>query len=96
MKATHIDELDISSLPPEARTAHIFPELASGYLLSVDQLCNHIFQAYFDASKLYIMYNGRFIMQGSRDKTKLWTIDQTTTIHSLNSVIDTPTIAERL
>ena len=36
-------------------------------------------------------------MQGTRDKTKLWTIDNPpSTTHSLNSIIDAPTIAERI
>ena len=36
-------------------------------------------------------------MQGSRGATKLWSIDtKNTTTHSLNSVIDAPTIEDRI
>ena len=97
MHSTHTGQLDIPALPPEAKTAHIFSELASGSLLSIGQLCDHGCSAYFDKAKLYILYKGNIIMQGSRGPTKLWTIDQpATTVHALNSVIDAPTIAERL
>ena len=97
MHSTHTGQLDIPALPPEAKTAHIFTELASGSLLSIGQLCDHGCSAYFNKAKLYILYKGNIIMQGSRGPTKLWTIDQpATTVHALNSVIDAPTIAERL
>ena len=76
---------------------HIFPALASGSLLSIGQLCDHGCSSYFDKSKLYILNNGRIVMQGTHDHTRLWTIDNPQeTTHSLNSVIDTPTIAERI
>ena len=97
MQATHTATLNIPHLPIAARQAHIFPALASGSLLSIGQLCDHGCSAYFDNKKLYILHNGRIIMQGTRDKTKLWTIDNPpSTTHSLNSIIDAPTIAERI
>lgn len=88
--------LDIRHLPIAARHAHILPALASGSLLSIGQLCDHGFSAYFDRTKLYILYNSRVIMQGTRDNSKLWTIDNPpTTTHSLNTIIDAP-IAGRI
>ena len=97
MQATHTGLLNIPQLPLAARQAHIFPSLASGSLFSIGQLCDHGCSAYFERTKLYIMYNGRIIMQGSRGPTKLWSIDtQQQNTHSLNSVIDAPTIHERI
>ena len=76
---------------------HIFPALASGSLLSIGQLCNHGCSVYFDKSKLYILNNGRIVMQCTRDHTCLWTINNPQeTTHSLNSVINAPIIAERI
>ena len=97
MQATHAAELGIPRLPRDARKAHIFPQLASSSLLSIGQLCDHGCSAYFDKSKLYILYNGRIIMQCTRNHTRLWIIDapQDTT-HSLNLIVDAPTIAERI
>ena len=48
VQASHTGQINIPSLPPEARTTHIFTELASGSLLSIGQLCDHGCSAYFD------------------------------------------------
>ena len=94
IQASRTGKLDIPSLPPEARTSHIFTELASGSLLLIGQLCDHGCSAYFDKYKLYIIQNVHIIVQGSRGASKLCTIDsQETPIHSLNSTIGEPTIA---
>ena len=95
MKSTHTALLDIPNLPESARTTHIFPQLASGSLLSIGQLCDAGCTALFDKHKLYIFHNGKIIMQGTRQRNKLWTMDAEQH-HSLNSVIDAPTIAERI
>lgn len=107
MYSTKQAELDIdSNIPKDAITAHIFPHLASGSLLSVGKLCDAGCTAMFNKNKLFIMHNGKIIMQGTRQANKLWTIDNnqnnptsktsTPFQHSLNSMIDTPTIAERI
>ena len=103
MHSTHQADLDIPNLPSPARTAHIFPHLASGSLLSIGKLCDAGCTALFNKSKLFIFYKGKIIMQGSRQSNKLWTMDsknnnqqQQQTRHSLNALIDTPTIAERI
>ena len=95
MQATHEALLDIPQLPEKARRTHLFPYLASGSLLSIGQLCDAGCTALFDKYKLYIFFNGKIILQGTRQKSKLWTMDQTTH-HSVNAVIDAPTIAERI
>ena len=95
LQSTHEGTLNIPELPIQARRAHIFPHLASGSLLSIGQLCDAGCSALFDKHKLYIFYNGKIILQGTRQQSKLWTIDKDNH-HSLNSVIDAPTIAERI
>ena len=95
MLSTHTGQLDIPDLPLQARQTHIFPHLASGSLLSIGQLCDAGCQATFDKQKLRIYYNKKLIMQGTRQPNKLWTIDNNR-YHSLNSVIDAPTMAERI
>ena len=97
MQATQTCELNIPHLPHAARQAHMFDELASGSLLSIGQLCDAGCTAWFDKKKLYIFYQGKIIMQGTRQRNKLWTMDEPITQHhSLNSVVDAPTIAERI
>lgn len=105
MYSTKQANLDIdANLPKDATVAHIFPHLASGSLLSVGKLCDAGCTAIFNNKKLYILHNGKIIMQGTRQENKLWTIDSknksTTTKqpfqHSLNIMVDTPTIAERI
>jgi hypothetical protein len=95
LTSTHTANLTIPNLPPAAQTVHIFPKLASGSLLSIGQLCDHGCTATFNKDKLYVYYNGKIILQGSRQASKLWTIDNTPT-HSLNAAVDTPTIADRI
>jgi hypothetical protein len=99
MMSTHEAELDIPLLPAHAKKVHIFPELASGSLLSIGQLCDGGCTATFTASKLYIYLHGKIIIQGTQQHNKLWTIDPPSPPschHSLNAAIDTPTIAERI
>lgn len=103
MQATHTGQLDIPGITKEARTTHIFANLASGSLLSIGQLCDAGCTATFTDEKLYIYKDGKIILQGERssDTNKLWTLNQkspssATPCHSLNAAIDTPTIAERI
>ena len=95
MHSTHTGLLNVPDLPLSARQVHLFPKLASGSLLSVGQLCDAGCQATFDKQHLRIYYKGKTIMQGTRQPNKLWQIDNTKH-HSLNSVIDAPTVAERV
>ena len=71
--------------------------------MSLGQLCDTGCSAYFNKKLVYIFYNGKIIMQGSRSSTtnQLWQLDSTTTnkvakCHSLNAIMDNPTIAERI
>ena len=58
MKFTHVGELSIPKLPPEAQIVHLFPNLASDSLLSVGQLCEAECQALFTATNICIWYKG--------------------------------------
>lgn len=101
-QATHEATLDLPVLPLSARRVHLFRRLASGSLLSLGQLCDAGCTAYFDKTHVYMFYTGKIILQGHRgsDTNKLWKLDNNNSfppnIHSLNSVIDNPTIAERI
>ena len=57
----------------------------------------------FQQTSVYIFYNGKIIMQGSRSSItkQLWQLDPASTnkaanCHSLNAIMDNPTIAERI
>ena len=97
MKTTPTATIQIPGLPTRALQAHLFPQLASGSLLSVGQLCDHGCTATFNKNELYIFHKGKIIVQGSRTKNELWEIDTNPNppSHLLNSVIDAPTISER-
>ena len=97
MQSTHTCNLNIPDLPATATQAHVFDELASGSLLSIGQLCDAGCTAYFTKEKLYIFHNRKIIMRGARQANKLWTLDAApTTTHTMNSVVDAPTMAERI
>jgi hypothetical protein len=40
MESSHTAELDIPELNAAASKAHVFPEMANHYLLSIGQLCD--------------------------------------------------------
>ena len=100
MQSTHIAQINIPNLPDAAKQVHLFPNLASGSLLSIGQLCNSGCTATFTKSKLYIYFEGKIILQGSRQSNNLWTINDTSSTSiptfSLNAAVDVPTIAERI
>jgi hypothetical protein len=64
-------------LPPGARSAHIFPGLKSGSLISVGQLCDHGCTALFTAKQVHIHYQDHIIMTGHRsiDTNNLWILE---------------------
>ena len=83
MQSTHTTTLPIN-LPQSARTAHVFPSLASGSLLSVGKLCDEGCTAVFTKKKLEIHKNKNIsikttkpaLLTGSRDPPyqQLWNI----------------------
>ena len=103
-QATHTATLDVPSLPLQARQVHLFNKLASGSLLSLGQLCDAGCTAYFDNTAVYIFYQGKIILHGNRSiqTNHLWQLDPqrkpaaSPICHSLNALLDNPTIAERI
>ena len=104
-QATHTAVLKNLPLPIEAKTVHFFNHLASGSLLALGPLCDAGCIAYFDKDTCYITHEGEVILKGIRkNATGLWKINTTppapatknNNIISLNSVIDRPTMAERI
>lgn len=64
-------------LPIGARTAHIFPGLKSGSLISIGQLCDHGCSATFDSTQVRIHYQDKIIMTGTRSHVTnhLWILE---------------------
>jgi hypothetical protein len=78
--SSHITELNIPSLPPAARTAHIFPGLSNGSLISIGQLCDHGCTATFTSDSVRIELNNTVVLRGGRSPyTRLWTLDSPVT-----------------
>ncbi len=73
--STHTCTLDIPSLPPNARPAHIIPGLASHSLLSVVTLCNAGCTVHFTKIGCTIVYQKGAIVCGHKcTRTGLWMI----------------------
>lgn len=71
--STHVGELDLPDLPVAARIAHIFPDLSSGTLISIGQLCDAGCTATFSATNVIITLHDKVILSGPRLlSTKLW------------------------
>ena len=73
--STHTASLNLPQLPPEARKAHIFPELTHA-LISISMLCKQGLMAIFDDEKVYITKDGGVILHGEINiHTGLYMID---------------------
>ena len=71
--ASHTGTLNLPSLPTEARTACIFPDLAHHSLLSLCALCDAGCTAAFDKDTATISHNNTVALQGIRNiQTNLW------------------------
>jgi hypothetical protein len=87
MSSTHEANLNLPNcnLPPEALTAHLFPELQHS-LLSIGTLCGHGCTALFNANNVIIERNGQQIFVGHRHPTnKLWYLDLAQPIQQINT-----------
>ncbi|EEC51526.1 predicted protein [Phaeodactylum tricornutum CCAP 1055/1] len=75
IKSTHVTELDVPDLPLAARTAHIFPGLTNGSLISIGQLCDHGCIATFTSDAVTITLDKKVILRGDRSApNRLWTL----------------------
>ena len=90
MRSTHQAELDIPTLPPAARTIHIFPDLQNGTLLSIGQLCDAGCDAHFTKDSVVIKHNGTPVLHGQRTGSNgLWYLTEPQHIESLHEANDT-------
>ena len=109
MESTHTTTLPIPSLPSQATTAHAFPTLASGSLLSVGKLCDQNCTAVFTKKQLEIHKNQNIkiittqspLLTGSRNPPlrPLWSINLSKTFTQtlvVNAVVHTPSIRNRV
>ena len=91
MTATHIADLQIDALPPEARIGYIVPDI-DVCLLAVAPLCDAGCEVRFTATAVIIEQNGKQILQGERDtKNSLWHIPYKVTPQQAFSMQLTPT-----
>jgi hypothetical protein len=72
----HIADLDVPTLPIAARTAHIFPDLSAGTLISIGLFCDAGCVATYTADTVAITLNQQLILSGPRiQSSKLWHLD---------------------
>lgn len=73
--STHQAMLDIPSLPLAARHCHLFPDLTTGSLISVGQLCDYGCTAQFTATTVTIQHDGSTVLHGDRTSPSgLWIV----------------------
>ena len=58
---THEGEIDIPELPPEARRAHVCPDLAHSSLVAIKQLVDAGCQGKYDTREVQVKYRGRVV-----------------------------------
>jgi hypothetical protein len=77
MESSHTAQLNIPHLNSAASLAHVFPGMASHYLLSVGQLCNEGYVVVFKDALVTVCDSQKFqILSGPRDlDTGLWRIN---------------------
>jgi hypothetical protein len=103
MTSTHEAEFDLPMLCPEARRAHILPDLHNCSLLSIVQLTDAGYISVFDAKRLRIYDSTTIdtiadqpcVLTGTRHDTPtgMWHIDVPIQPHLINR-IGTPTMAD--
>ena len=64
--STHTADVSFPNLPPTAKSAHLFEQLASGSLLSVGQLCDASCQDFSDATRMNILFQQKVVITGNR------------------------------
>ena len=91
--------IETSIFPVEACLIHLFDTLASGSLPSLKKQLDAGCTAYFNAKKVYILFQGNFFLQGVRSAstTPLWKLNkdhkqykEDEEVKSLNDVVDNP------
>ena len=77
MQSTHVVDLHIPDLPPEACIAHLFPALGDTSLISIGQLCDAGCIAIFTSDTVKIQLHDKVLLQGTRSlaTNRLWTLE---------------------
>lgn len=76
IKSTHTGELNIPNLPAGAKFAHVFPDLKTGSLLSIGNLCDYGLKAIYDKDTVKIYKDDQLLITGTRSpSSKLWMIN---------------------
>jgi hypothetical protein len=76
IQSSHICNLLLTDLPPQARQAHILPGLVHNSLILVGQLCDNRCSVTFTQEQVTVSKNGKCVMYGSRDpKSRMWRVD---------------------
>ena len=95
---SHEAELNIHTLPPEARKCYIYPDLQNT-LISIGVFCDAGCQVIFDRTRVRVIKNGDTILTGTRDTSvsKLWHLDEPDLgQHSANTVLGLTAKAKEL
>jgi hypothetical protein len=76
IQSSHICDLLLADLPPQARQAHILPGLLHNSLISVGQLCDNGYNITFTQEQVTVSKNRKYIMHGFQDpRSRLWRVD---------------------
>jgi hypothetical protein len=75
LESTHVFEIAIPGLPPEASIGHIIPGMKGHSLVSLVQLCRAGCIVYMDKNQMSIGHNGKLEMKATKcERTGLWLI----------------------
>ena len=94
LQSTKRFQLALSTLPDEAREAHILPGLAHIYLISIGKLCDSRFEAIFSQHTMDVTKDEKRVLKVKREvMTVLWRVPpqrfyipthQSNNIHQVN------------
>jgi hypothetical protein len=76
IQSSHMCDLLLTDLPPQARKAHILPGLVHNLLISAGQLCDSGCDVTFTQEQVTVSRYGKCAMYGSRDpRSRLWRVE---------------------
>jgi hypothetical protein len=76
IQSSHICNILLTDMPPQAQQAHILPGFVHNSLVSVGQLCDNGCSATFTQDQVTVSKNEKCVMCRSRDpKSRLWRVD---------------------
>jgi hypothetical protein len=72
LESTHVGEISLPQLPPQACHVHVVPGLASMSLLAMGPLCDAGCTIEFDATTVHVWLQEQLVLQGRRVPPGLW------------------------